>query len=152
MNRILALVREVTHMYKNILLAVDGSDNSLRAAKQAVQLADLSEGSHVIIIYVVDYDKANSEISHSYSLDDLNSERRKKLLPIEELLKKTKLSFEMKLLYGDPGPTIVSYANNNNADMLIIGSRGLNSFQEMVLGSVSHKVAKSVLCPVLIVK
>ncbi|EGR8654283.1 universal stress protein, partial [Listeria monocytogenes] len=33
-----------------------------------------------------------------------------------------------------------------------IGSRGLNSLQEMVLGSVSHKVMKRVNCPALIVK
>ncbi|MEC0703363.1 universal stress protein, partial [Bacillus spizizenii] len=54
--------------------------------------------------------------------------------------------------HGEPGPTIVSYANENQFDMLIVGSRGLNSLQEMVLGSVSHKVAKRANCPVLIVK
>lgn len=35
---------------------------------------------------------------------------------------------------------------------VLVGSRGLNSVQEMVLGSVSHKIAKRVQCPVLIVK
>ena len=39
-----------------------------------------------------------------------------------------------------------------NFDLVIIGSRGLNSLQEMVLGSVSHKVVKRVKCPVHIVK
>ncbi|WP_256592904.1 universal stress protein [Pseudomonas sp. 2822-17] len=43
-------------------------------------------------------------------------------------------------------------ANNGEYDIVIIGSRGLNPFQEMVLGSVSHKIAKRVECPVLIVK
>jgi nucleotide-binding universal stress UspA family protein len=38
------------------------------------------------------------------------------------------------------------------SDLMIIGSRGLNSLQEMVLGSVSYKVIKRVQCPVLIVK
>ncbi|RCK13159.1 universal stress protein [Bacillus licheniformis] len=49
-------------------------------------------------------------------------------------------------------PAIVSYANHHDVDIVIIGSRGLNTLQEMVLGSVSHKVAKRVKCPVLIVK
>lgn len=47
---------------------------------------------------------------------------------------------------------IVSFANRGNFDIVIIGSRGLNSFQEMVIGSVSHKVAKRANAPVLIVK
>ncbi|MGB8270820.1 MAG: universal stress protein, partial [Priestia megaterium] len=40
----------------------------------------------------------------------------------------------------------------NNFNLVVIGSRGLNSLQEMVLGSVSHKVAKRVHCPVMIIK
>lgn len=46
----------------------------------------------------------------------------------------------------------MEYANKGSYDIVIIGSRGLNSLQEMVLGSVSHKVVKRVVCPVLIVK
>lgn len=53
------------------------------------------------------------------------------------------------MLYGEPGPSIVYYANKEQFDLVIIGSRGLNSLQEMVLGSVSHKVVKRVKCPVL---
>ena len=56
------------------------------------------------------------------------------------------------MLHGEPGPTIVEYANKQSCDMVVIGSRGLNKLQEMVLGSVSHKVAKRVNCPVLISK
>ena len=46
----------------------------------------------------------------------------------------------------------MKFANENNVDLLVIGSRGLNSLQEMVLGSVSHKVIKRVNCPALVVK
>ena len=58
----------------------------------------------------------------------------------------------MTILRGEPGPTIVDYANTKQVDLTIIGSRGLNGLQEMVLGSVSHKIAKRVKSPVLIVK
>ena len=56
------------------------------------------------------------------------------------------------LKQGDPGTTIVSFANRGGFDLVVIGSRGLNSFQEMVIGSVSQKVAKKVISPVMIVK
>ena len=104
------------------------------------------------MVYVVDYSKSKDEVLHSQGKEELEMSRRKKLLPIEEQLKSSKLSYRLKLLHGEPGPAIVEYANKENFDLVVIGSRGLNSLQEMVLGSVSHKVVKRVNCPVLIVK
>lgn len=139
-------------MYKNILLAVDGSEHSLRAAKEAVKITSLCNDCTVEVVYVVDYSKSKDEVLHSQGKEELEHSRRKKLLPIEEQLKSGNLSYQLKLLHGEPGPAIVDYANKEKFDLVIIGSRGLNSLQEMVLGSVSHKVVKRVKCPVLIVK
>ena len=58
----------------------------------------------------------------------------------------------MTMLKGNPSQEIIKYVNAEEIDQLVIGSRGLNTFQEMVLGSVSHKVMKHVNCPVTIVK
>ncbi|MBO1511102.1 universal stress protein [Metabacillus bambusae] len=139
-------------MYKNILLAVDGSEHSLRATKEAIKIAALVNDCTIEIVYVVDYSKSKDEVLHSQGKEELELSRRKKLLPIEEQLKSSNLSYNLKLLHGESGPAIVVYANKENFDLVIIGSRGLNSLQEMVLGSVSHKVVKRVKCPVLIVK
>ena len=139
-------------MYKNILLAVDGSEHSLRATKEAIKIASLVNDCAIEVVYVVDYSKSKDEVLHSQGKEELDLSRRKKLLPIEEQLKSSDLSYHLKLLHGEPGPAIVDYANKENFDLVIIGSRGLNSLQEMVLGSVSHKVIKRVKCPVLIVK
>lgn len=51
-----------------------------------------------------------------------------------------------------PGPCLIDYANKGSFDRVIIGSRGLNTLQEMVFGSVSHKVLNRVKCSVLVVK
>ena len=139
-------------MYKNILLAVDGSEHSLRATKEAIKIATLVNDCAIEVVYVVDYSKSKDEVLHSQGREELELSRRKKLLPIEEQLKSSNLSYRLKLLHGEPGPSIVEYANKENFDLVVIGSRGLNSLQEMVLGSVSHKVVKRVKCPVLIVK
>jgi nucleotide-binding universal stress UspA family protein len=71
---------------------------------------------------------------------------------VERMAKESGVSYEIKILHGEPGPVIVDYVNKNNFEIVIIGSRGLNGLQEFVLGSVSHKVAKRANCPVLIVK
>ncbi|MBT2618993.1 MULTISPECIES: universal stress protein [unclassified Bacillus (in: firmicutes)] len=139
-------------MYRNILLAVDGSEHSLRATEEAVKIASLIENCTIELVYVVDFSKAKEEVLHSYGKEELELSRRKKLLPIEERLETNNVPYTFKVLRGEPGPSIVEYANKEKFDLVIIGSRGLNSLQEMVLGSVSHKVVKRVKCPVLIVK
>ena len=139
-------------MYNRILLAVDGSDHSVRAANEAVKLAEGSLESQVTIVFVADYDNAKNEVLHSGSSLELDLQRRKKLQPVERTLAAENIKYKVEILHGTPGPAIVEYANKEKFDILVIGSRGLNSLQEMVLGSVSHKVVKRANCPVLIVK
>ncbi|MFS0878356.1 universal stress protein [Solibacillus isronensis] len=137
-------------MYQHILLAVDGSENALRAAKEAVKIA--SNESLIEMVYVADFEKAKTEVLHAKSSESLMLERKRKVAPIEEILQSAGKRLKLTILHGSPGPEIVKYANERKVDLVIIGSRGLNSLQEMVLGSVSHKVMKRVHCPALIVK
>lgn len=139
-------------MYKRILVAVDGSVNSKRAAKHAAYLASLNPGTVVQVLYILDYDRTRSDVLDNAKIADLHKDRQQQLLPIDEVFKQRDTHYELVIKHGEPGPTIVLFANSNDFDLVIIGSRGLNTFQEMVLGSVSHKVAKQVTAPVLIIK
>ncbi|ALC85660.1 universal stress protein [Bacillus sp. FJAT-22090] len=139
-------------MYKHILLAADGSENALRAAKEAVKIARCTEESFVEVVYVADFEKVKTEMLHGGSPEALEVTRRQKLFHIEQLLKNNNIAYKVSILHGTPGPEIIKQANELNVDLVIIGSRGLNNLQEMVLGSVSHKVMKRVHCPALIVK
>jgi nucleotide-binding universal stress UspA family protein len=139
-------------MYKRILVAVDGSEHSYRAAKHASHIASLSPGVEVEILYVLNYDRTRSDVIQNASSDDLYIDRKKRLAPIEEAFERLQVPYKLVIKHGEPGPTIIIFANSSAFDLVVIGSRGLNSFQEMVLGSVSHKVAKRVTAPVLIVK
>lgn len=139
-------------MYNHIVLAADGSENAVRAAKETIKIASLNKQCLVEIVYVADFEKARTEVLHAGSTDVLKLERRKKIQNVELLLKESEISYKVNILHGIPGPEIVKFANDNHVDLLVIGSRGLNSLQEMVLGSVSHKVIKRVQCPALVVK
>ena len=139
-------------MYQRILLAVDGSDNAFRAAQEAIKLAKLSETSTIDVLYVVNVDKVKNELLLAGSIDNMELARQRKIAPVEQALKEASVSYQTTILKGLPGPEIVRYANEQQVDIVVIGSRGLNSLQEMVLGSVSHKVMKRVQCPALIVK
>lgn len=139
-------------MYNNILLAVDGSENSIRATQEAIKIASLGNKCIIKVVIAIDFSKSKDQVIHAKAKEELELSRRKKLLPIEEKLKANNIAYEIKILHGEPGPTIVDYANKGNFELVVVGSSGLNSLQEMVLGSVSHKIVKRVHCPVLIVK
>ncbi|WP_335869551.1 universal stress protein [Bacillus sp. 2205SS5-2] len=139
-------------MYKKIVLATDGSEHSKRAAQNAIHIAKCSSKSFIEVVYVIDPSRSKSDVLHNWNSVDVNELRKDRMKEVESEAKRAGVDYEIKVLHGDPGPTIVDYVNKNKADIVIIGSRGLNALQEFVLGSVSHKVAKRSNCPVLIVK
>src|SRR5699024_8174201 len=139
-------------MYKHILLASDGSDNAVRAAMEAVKLAVLDADSVINVVYVIEMEKSKYDVLHSNSGEEIEIERLKKNSKVLQYLNEAKVRYKTTILRGQPGPEIVKYANEEKADVIVIGSRGLNTLQEMVLGSVRHKVMKRVNCPAMIVK
>lgn len=139
-------------MYNHILLAADGSDNSIRAAKELVKLASTMTDVRIEILFVVDPSKVKEEVLHSQNHEDIEFKRKQKLFPVQELFEKAHISYHITIENGDPGSTIVEYAKKHCIELIVIGSRGLNALQELVLGSVSHKVIKQAYCPVVIVK
>ena len=147
----MSVSKEVTKLFRKILLAADGSDHSLRAANHAIELAQKFNGM-IEAIYVVDGNTAKSDVLHAANKYEIEMKRRQKIKKVRELLESSAISYKTNILHGEAGPTIVKHANENKFDCVVIGSRGLNNLQEFILGSVSHKVAKRADCPVLIVK
>ncbi|MCM3711838.1 universal stress protein [Sporosarcina luteola] len=135
-----------------IAVAIDGSENALRAAKHAITLAQHFPEAQLEFIFVADYNKAKDERLLSQSEESLLLKRKQKVDPVLELARNAGVIAKLTMLKGDPSLEIIKYVNAESIDQLIIGSRGLSTFQEMILGSVSHKVMKHVNCPVTVVK
>ncbi|WP_174733277.1 universal stress protein [Mesobacillus harenae] len=138
-------------MYKKVLLAADGSEHSLRAAEQAKTLISGNKG-FIDIIFVVSGAASKEDVLHHASKEEINASRKESLKEIEMNFQNSDTDYQIHILHGEPGPTIVDFANKNDYDCVVLGSRGLNQVQSLVLGSVSHKVAKRVESPVMIVK
>jgi nucleotide-binding universal stress UspA family protein len=138
-------------MFKSILLASDGSSHSFRAAEKAAGLAKL-HNSIIDVVYSIDSSTSKADVLTNNSKYEVEKKRKEKLAPIVGLLKKEGITYKVHMIHGDPGSAIVDFANKGNYDCVVVGSRGLNKLQTMVLGSVSHKIAKRVEVPVLIVK
>ena len=137
-------------MYKHILVAVDGSDNSLRAMEDAIKVA--SSESQIEILYVSSTGHIASDILKAGTLDEYNEQNRQKFAREEAAVKSSGIAYKVTIEYGEAGKIIANYANDNNVDLVVLGRRGLTAIQEMVFGSVSTYVMKQVNCSCLLVK
>lgn len=89
---------------------------------------------------------------HYPSKEKIGEKRKQLLNRVGDYFKKMGITYEYEMLYGEAPKKTVEFANSHDFDLVVVGSRGSNGLQEMVLGSVSHKVAKRVKAPVMIIK
>lgn len=136
-------------MYKHILVAVDGSDNSLRAVQDAVNVA--KEQSLVELLFVGSTEAIAPDLLQVGTSDHLQDSYRAQFTR-EIIAVKQHPNTKITVKNGDAGKTITKYANSNGVDLVVLGCRGLTAMQEMVFGSVSTYVLKNVNCSTLVVK
>jgi nucleotide-binding universal stress UspA family protein len=136
---------------KNILVALDGSNSSSKALDHAINLARQSQGVitgvFVIPLFSVNVAKPKSKLGKALA------EMGKKILTNAKLrCAKNGVLFYEKILCGNEGFKLVSFAKNKKADLIVMGSRGQSNVKEFILGSVSHYVVHKSPIPVLIIK
>ncbi|WP_168413069.1 universal stress protein [Bacillus salacetis] len=137
---------------RSILLASDGSPHSSKAAEHVVTLLKGDEEYRLMVVHVIDHEASKHDAWLGMNPGARHREREEKLKPISTVLEQACLSYSVNLTKGDPAEEIIECAQKENMDMIVIGSRGLNAIQELMLGSVSHKVVQKSDRPVLVVK
>ena len=139
---------------KTILAAVDGSDHAERAVKTAAEIAaGLNATLLLVTVDVPGTLKGKAaEIAHSENIDRrqiadvfLQSAR----IPAEKAGVK---NIETDIMSGDAAEGIIQAADRHKADMIVLGARGLSRLEDLVMGSVSHKVLHLAHRPCLIVR
>ncbi|NYT23484.1 universal stress protein [Alcaligenaceae bacterium] len=140
---------------KTILLPVDGSENSSRAVQRAIEI--VKDSSDARLLLVTAYPPiVSGNVKSFFSAEDIQSfyqdEGNKALEPAKGILDKAGVPYEAKVLVGPVAQTIAEYAKKNQADTIIMGTRGLGTVTGMVLGSITTKVLSLVDIPVLLVK
>ncbi|PIC99070.1 MULTISPECIES: universal stress protein [unclassified Sporosarcina] len=134
-----------------IAVAVDGSDNSLRATDYAIMLMQQFSGAKLELIHVIDFNKEDERLLKQ-SPNSLDKYQKKKLQSALKLVKDKGIVAEVTVLQGNPHQQIIKHVNTNEIDHLILSSRGLRLLKNLVMGSVSQKVIKHVNSSVTIIK
>jgi nucleotide-binding universal stress UspA family protein len=147
-----------------ILVAIDGSEESMRAADYAILLASKYR-ARLIALHVIDLAKPNLANDTSifiastiFPLAELEAERKEArhwLSNIDNLAKARHIRFESKIIEDVVpriGGTIVSYGEKEKVDLIVVGTRGRSAFKKVLIGSVASDVLHYAHCPVMIVK
>lgn len=131
-----------------IVVGYDGSDGAKRALDRAITLA--GDDGRITVVAAAET-HARPGITEGVRLDPSEIERRRKdLEEANALLAARGVDAETLEAQGDPGDVILNSAKD--ADLVVVGSRGLNPFQRLLLGSVSSKVVHRAECDVLVVR
>ncbi|MFQ5782494.1 MAG: universal stress protein [Nitrosopumilus sp.] len=138
-------------MIKKILVALDGSKNSTRALKKAIQLAKQTDAS-IVGIFVIQAFPTEMGMMKTI-LGKALSKRCKRFMSVAKAMcTRKKVEFLDVIEYGEEGRTIVDFAQKYNFDLIVIGSRGMGKIGELFLGSTSNHVVHSSKIPVLVIK
>jgi nucleotide-binding universal stress UspA family protein len=144
--------KEETMNIKKILVAVDGSEHSMRAAEYAGGLAGLV-GAEIILTHChKPFPVLLGEPYFQKAINKINQETQKLMAPYEALLRQNEIPHSHRIMDGSPAEIISDVAKIEKADMIIMGSRGLNELEGLLLGSVTHRVLKTAPCPVLVIR
>lgn len=144
-------------MGRRILVAYDGSLLSRRALEEAKRQAKQYTQSEVHIISVMRPSGPAMNVNIARSIgQDLIEKYRPQMEKIKEEFDREDISNLTDILLTEqntnPGTQICKYAENNDIDLIIMGSRGLGNVKKLFLGSVSNNVVQHAKCPVLVIK
>jgi nucleotide-binding universal stress UspA family protein len=123
-------------LFSRILVAVDGSESAGRAFKEAIYLAQKCN-STLDVIHVIDDSSYGGDSANTFELiEGLKSRGRRLLEQCRSQAAGNNVQAGTLLKLGDHAQVIIDIANKNDYDLIMMGSRGLSAFKELLLGSV----------------
>jgi len=140
-------------MFDKILLAVDGSEHSLHAARTAANLARAISSTEIRIVVV--FDSVPPYLGEPNLQQAINARMETAKVVMEKAIEAVgDLSSEIHTEYieGSPAEAIIEVATTRKSDVIVMGSRGHGTLVGLLLGSTSQKVVAHAPCPVLIVR
>ncbi|MEN8173017.1 MAG: universal stress protein [Chloroflexota bacterium] len=139
-------------MFENILLAIDGSDHALEAARVAGEMARCNDAA---LCVVVAYEAVPSYLGEPNFQQVVTA----RLRDAEEQLEKAIAfigaipgSLKTEVLEGPPAEAVLRVVEARGNDLIVMGTRGRGRLSGLLLGSVSQKVVAHAPCPVLLVR
>lgn len=140
-------------MFEKVLLAVDGSEHALHAARTAADLARAMNSNEFRVVVAYDFIPPYlGEPNLQYAIDARVNAAHEVMQAALAQLGTLPCEISTELIEGDSAEAILDVAETRKSDVIVMGSRGLGTLAGLLLGSTSQKVVAHAPCPVLIVR
>ncbi len=145
---------------KKIVVAIDGSPQSDKAAEEAVRLASVSGDRFRSVVYAVFVLPPQESLVIDYLPDaaanprrcGLRETKRRIFSVVEKVAGEVGVELEQMTVVGDPAEEILRVAEEKVADVIVIGSSGKGRLRRVLHGSTSAKVLQHSRCSVYLVR
>jgi nucleotide-binding universal stress UspA family protein len=136
---------------ERIVVGFDGSEHSRKALARAAEIAD---GATLAVVVAANVARLMRDPSGGASpVDPADAEARTRALAeAREYLEARGINGVFIEGHGNPADVIVEEAEESGADLIVVGTRGLNAAKRLVMGSVSTNVVHHAPCDVLVVR
>jgi len=138
-------------LFSKILVAIDGSESAKKAFTTSIYLASVSN-CRIDVIHVVSCEFGGDSAASLELVEDLKIKANSMLEEYKKYALEKDIRPKFMLEIGDPANMIIEIVNSKDYDLVVLGTRGMNVFKELVLGSVSIKVMHHAKCPVMVVR
>lgn len=137
---------------KSVLVPVDGSPPSRRAAMYAAELVNAIDP----VLYLLHVHEAIPKRITGDPGEMLRKEEEEKALALLESYREMLAAFDLRITLlvrsGRPAYEILSVQEEIDCDLIVMGSRGLSSLENVIFGSVVSQVLQGVTCPILVTR
>jgi nucleotide-binding universal stress UspA family protein len=146
-------------MLERIMVALDGSEDAAHALDVAADMAQ-RYGAELVLFHAFAHYALRPDIELLVEDSVRDVFRKAGREAAQEILDQAQArvaprdlaALRCVAVEGEPASAIVAAAGQQQVGLIVMGTRGLSGLQELVLGSVAHKVTVLAACPVMIVK
>ncbi len=137
-------------------IAIDGSENSLRALREAIRLGNMMKEPASLLLINVHLSALISPVARGIDRKQIESYMdqiaEEELADAKRIVTDAGLSAESVKGHGEVAPTILQTIKNEKLDLLVVGGKGRSSVTDLLLGSVTTKLISLSPIPVIVVK
>lgn len=149
------------NLSKKVLVAIDGSPASDKAAEEAVRMVAAASNEHfrgtlyaVIVRSSKDpsplLDQSMEPVRHW--VKDWDERKKRIFYVVDKAAAEANVHLQKEIIYGEVDEALLKFAEQQECDVIVIGSSGKGRLVRALRGSVSHKVAHNARCSVYIVR
>jgi len=143
-------------IFRKIMVATDGSELVKRAVEVAVEIARISEAK-LYAVHVIELE--SNSIFHSLNeeqkkalREQLHIEGKKATDFVEDIGRTANVGVESIIFEGNPVNGILDFTEQNDIDLIVMGTHGKTGLERFLIGSVSENVVRHSNRPVLVVR